>query len=502
MKTHTHRDGRSITASRAWIAFVVLLLCCVNAGTAQAQWEPEMRLTSAPDSSQSSGSFNALAVSGDTVHVVWADRRSGDWEIYYKRSVDDGVSWGDDVRISTNGKHILAYRPMASIAVSGSKVHVVWHNERTGEYEVYYRRSMDGGSTWDAEECLYCDVIRSWMPSIAAHGNTVHVAWADFRDGYLSSLYHIRSTDDGHTWSEARRLSGTAIAGYAQSARISVTDARVYVSWHYYFGGTWKASYTLSTDGGDTWWDENNPAGDPSGTDYLTIQQSYPYIYYLWSEKESSLWNLHYRHSTDAGLRWQQEGSLRLQQVGYLLYSYAAAGPVLHLAWRDEVNGLGVIRYSCSTDAGAQWGEFVEISPFDTGANFPTIARSGSTLHLVWTDYRDGAGEIYYRRNPTGNPVSVENDDVPLPADIVLEQNYPNPFSGSSSMRFTVPERSRAILTLHDPLGRTVATIGDREYEPGTHSARIDAAALPAGNYLCRLTCGGQMRTRMITVLR
>jgi hypothetical protein len=298
-------------------------------------------------------------------------------------------------------------------------------------------------------------------------------------------------------------MSDPAQSGSALGVRMNVSDARVYLSWYYWRTNLLEeATYRLSHDGGDTWWSEGAPVSDMESTTMLTVRQSSPYMYYFWEKKQSGLWNLHYRHSSNAGLRWNPEASLKLQQTGYLWYSYAVSGSTVHLAWKDDVNGLGVIRYCCSTDAGASWTDAVDMSPFSTGATQPSIALSGSTLHLVWTDYRDGAGEIYYRRNPTGNPVSVERNDTPLPDDIVLDQNYPNPFSGSSSLRFTMPQRSRAILTLHDLLGRTVATIGEGDYAPGTHHVGIDAAGLPAGSYLCRLTSGGQQRTRMITVLR
>ena len=176
MRIDTYRNWLSVAASRASYAFVVFLLYGLFTGTAQAQWEPEGRLTDAPDSSLAHEWYTTLAVSGKTVHLVWADKRGGDWEVYYRRSVDDGVSWEDEVRLSTNGPITMPYKPVPSIAVSGSKVHVVWHNDRTGNYEVYYRRSMDGGETWDAEECLFDDMIWSWMPSIAVLGNTVHLA--------------------------------------------------------------------------------------------------------------------------------------------------------------------------------------------------------------------------------------------------------------------------------------------------------------------------------------
>ena len=68
-------------------------------------------------------------------------------EIYYKRSTDAGTSWGADTRL-TNAPY---FSESPSIAISGSVLHVVWYDERNnwGDYNIYYKRSTDGGLTWD-----------------------------------------------------------------------------------------------------------------------------------------------------------------------------------------------------------------------------------------------------------------------------------------------------------------------------------------------------------------
>ncbi len=40
----------------------------------------------------------SLDTSNDNVHVVWHDFRQGNWEIYYKRASDRGTTWSGDIR--------------------------------------------------------------------------------------------------------------------------------------------------------------------------------------------------------------------------------------------------------------------------------------------------------------------------------------------------------------------------------------------------------------------
>jgi hypothetical protein len=47
----------------------------------------------------------AVAASGNNVYVVWSDRSTGDTKIFYTRSTDGGVSFGDIVNISNSLEH-------------------------------------------------------------------------------------------------------------------------------------------------------------------------------------------------------------------------------------------------------------------------------------------------------------------------------------------------------------------------------------------------------------
>ena len=72
-----------------------------------------------------------------------------------------------------------------------------------------------------------------------------------------------------------------------------------------------------------------------------------------------------------------------------------------------------------------------------------------------------------------------------------MDQNFPNPFNPATSIRYSVPERSRVTLTVTDLLGRTVATLVDGAVEYGVHSAMFDASNLPSGNYIATISMVG-----------
>lgn len=89
-----------------------------------------------------------------------------------------------------------------------------------------------------------------------------------------------------------------------------------------------------------------------------------------------------------------------------------------------------------------------------------------------------------------------------LPSGIHLGQNVPNPFSGGGGT--TIPYRidgstaRHVTLEVFDLLGRRVATLVDSRRSPGSHTVQFASTALPSGMYLCRLSSGRSVDTRML----
>ena len=72
-----------------------------------------------------------------------------------------------------------------------------------------------------------------------------------------------------------------------------------------------------------------------------------------------------------------------------------------------------------------------------------------------------------------------------------MDQNFPNPFNPTTSIRYAVPEQSHVRLIVTDMLGRAVATLVDGDVESGVHSVEFDAGQLPSGNYIATVMMTG-----------
>lgn len=91
---------------------------------------------------------------------------------------------------------------LSQIAASGNNVYVVWQNN-SPDQNVYFRRSMDGGATFDKVIRLSDAVSGGYAtanPQMAVFGNYVNVAWMDTPIGENSKVLIRRSVDGGRTF--------------------------------------------------------------------------------------------------------------------------------------------------------------------------------------------------------------------------------------------------------------------------------------------------------------
>ncbi len=475
------------------IFFFSLMVMLLQVPTLSAQWEPDVRLTY--DDSTSHTELNngwSITADGDTVHVVWFDNRDGNDEIYYKNSIDGGINWGTDVRLTDDPDS--SYFP--SIAVLGTSVHVVWIDDRDGNRELYYKRSLDGGTSWGVDTNLSNDPAWSWRPSVAVSGSYVNVVWEDWRGSYME-IYHKRSTDGGSNWETDVRLSDVLYHSCRPS--VAISGNYVHVVWIDSRDLHFEIYYKRSPDNGVSWETDVRLSDLPESSNYCSVASSGNHVHVVWCDERNGNWEIYYKHSSDNGVNWDPDFRLTDDLGSSYVPSITALQSNIHVAWRDDRDGNLETYYKRSTDYGATWDSDLRLSDNDGFYSWrPSIAASGSCVHVVWIDHRDGNREIYYKRNPTGSQGIEEAEERgEMKFDILG-----NPVN--QSVELSVPSINPACMPvnicIYDLAGRSVFR-QELTAEPET-VLTIPCTHLPPAVYCIRVSDSQNSWSSLFTVIR
>jgi len=84
----------------------------------------------------------------------------------------------------------------------------------------------------------------------------------------------------------------------------------------------------------------------------------------------------------------------------------------------------------------------------------------------------------------------------------VLEQNFPNPFNPSTSIKYSLQRPGFVHLAVYNLLGQEVALLVDGVQAAGTHEVELANGALPSGIYFYRLQAPGVFETKKMVVTR
>ena len=372
---------------------LVVLFCFSSSQISSQTWSSLIRLT------WNSGESKIPAITVDSsnvVHAVWFDEASGNTEIFYKHSLNTGTSWSANTRLTWNAGD--SYSPV--IAVNpGNQVHVAWYDRTPGNNEIFYKRSTNGGITWSTLKRLTWNSGDSNIPSIAADScNRVHVAWYDMTPGN-NEIFYKRSTDGGVTWSATTRLTWSPGLSFTPSIATGSGNS-VHVVWYDYASTDYEIYYKQSTDGGATWsaitrltWNTGNSLGASVAVD------SSGGIHVAWYYGDPGHRDIYYKRSSNGGTSWS--GITRLTwNTGdsYRLNLATDTSNGIHIVWRDKTPGNFEIFYKLSTNGGVNWLGTTRLTWNSGSSDHPDIAAdSNDDIHVIWQDSSPGNAEIFYK---------------------------------------------------------------------------------------------------------
>lgn len=89
--------------------------------------------------------LSPMASSGNNLYIVWPDNKTGNWELFFTRSVDGGHTFEIPINISNN----TSFSANATIIAHENHVSISWWDNKTGEIQPFVRSSHNNGESFE-----------------------------------------------------------------------------------------------------------------------------------------------------------------------------------------------------------------------------------------------------------------------------------------------------------------------------------------------------------------
>jgi hypothetical protein len=319
-----------------------------------------------------------VQATGNIVYVVWEDKSTGNGDILFKRSTDGGNNFEKTINLSNNNGESR----VPQIAKSGSNVYVVWEDRSQGDREIFFRASTDNGNSFKSK----IDLGHFSVAKIAAVGNNVYVTLIDaFNDNH--GLLFTRSTDNGAHFGNPIDIHGD-INGIRDPdfEQISAVGNNVYVAWTADTFTLFRASTDNGAHFGPIKKLNENTGFDGGGPTIDSISDN---VYVIWGSDDNTI----FRASTDNGADF---GSAKILAAG--LSQISSIGTAVRTVGQDDSSGNNEVIFQASGNKGNTFGSPKNLSDNAGESIEPQIISSGNNVYVVWQDDSPGNFEIFFKK--------------------------------------------------------------------------------------------------------
>lgn len=375
-------------------------------------------------------------------------------------------------RVGPDSSDCHGWLPSMVTTPRGDTVIICWQNSVTGTVtgNCYCKRSFDGGLTWTEPELLMIDTQGN--PSYDA-ADTPRMQIGE--GGYIFGLfnwqltgtdrwvpYYTESFDYGATWSVPQRVwpswppyPDATCWWYCYDVVLDTADnyrphcaVKLGIQ-NYEFGDVWECHPTSGTPGNWSNWICQVLIGDGAGGTF----------------------------ATQPTIGIDPNGNLAVTFSAWFIHPPADTWPE-----------IGVCR---SFDCGAIWStpEPLTRDPiYETCIELASQLPDSCELHGIYVRERDNCQSLWHFLASCSTGIE-ETGNWQLTTDNRLLQNFPNPFSHATTIRYSVPPRGgdvetrrggnvstcqRIRLSVYDLAGRLVRTLADGEREAGFYQVVWD----------------------------
>ena len=348
------------------------------------------------------------AMSGNNIYIAWIDDTSGNRDVFFRKSIDQGKTFGDTVNLSNMPGG--AYN--VQIIAIYNYVFVVWEHTPDNNGQIFFKRSVDYGNTFDKTVSLGNNTGFYGLPQISAAVSSneeknnsnrinsrinIYTIWHDSSNGIVLR----KSIDGGETFDKAISLSKKySLSFYPQ---LAVSSANVYATWVSTQNlGTKNETnnivFSRSTDAGNTFNNMINLTNNAKLSFDPQISISNNHVYVTWlngtfiGKSFPLLRDILFKSSNDFGATFDNSAiSLNNYTGGWTKDpKIKAFDNKVYASWVEKSPGKknGEIYFRQSIDNGKTFGDIINLSnnTKDSNSHQITLTQGNGNVYVIWVD--------------------------------------------------------------------------------------------------------------------
>ncbi len=393
---------------------------------------------------------------GQRLYYVWEEQvTTTDWDIWFAYSTDQGNTWQGHKQINLPNAR-KQYQPKVAVDGAGT-IYLIWLDNSTmvtsEVWNIYFSRSMDEGITWSTPTRIN-DVADKVDPDrtryrtgidLATYKNgTVYVVWADNRDGRKMYVYTRYSTDSGNTWLTPKNIRTSGATDYVEDPTIAIDDnGTVYAVWSDERTDNKVFLYMASSTVGSSTWSANKPIYDKTTTSKVGQSDIVAWgtgaLCLAWHDEDDD--KVRSVYSTNKGITWSTTKIINTASVrqGAFELAHRAGTNEVFAVWNEDLEVVDAtssnpnqVLAARSIDGCKNWQSIGQVnSNKDSDTDFPGVAYgSAGEVYVSWiNDHAAGTSEdrAYVARSNNNGTSWSHYDVLGTPAPTSTPTNTPIP---------------------------------------------------------------------------
>jgi len=353
-------------------------------------------------------------VQGTTnVFVIWAEKVGTEDHLYFARSTDSGDNWSAPVVLRDSGQILERVNELSdyyaySLAVCESYIHVVmqWRQDETDDFEIWYLRSPDLGVTWDSALPLTVNSTDSRYPDVVQGATRVHITFVDSWPGNDEIMYKRMPNCGGGAVDLTRRLSFSSTSSLYPRLAVSKSGQTVNIVYQDNWTGQWNVFHKRVSNYGEGSYLTRQLTSGTEFNGYPDVATSSgaddQYVYFVYQALWPGNGEIMYKRLNDYGNVGASVYTARLTYSDTESRSssidFDGTNNIVQISFHDAWPGNYDVMHRKLLDYGGAGFTAQRVSWGVGDSSHSNIAAGVGEAFIVWSDNTSGNYEIYIKK--------------------------------------------------------------------------------------------------------